>query len=211
MAATRTRERADAARQRSAQEDDRHGRRAHEQARFAAAAKRDVHGSAAEDDERGLGREGDGGARRAHGSVGDEHSHLRRREEAGGEDRGAREGIRGALEKDRRAAEEGSRGAIADADALNQAVVRSADPSSGTPSTYATRFCGSAGTRRPGVSTPTRFSGSQALRLTRSSPTLGSFRTARTASTASGSANCSPEKACANRPPRISPRASIRR
>jgi len=38
-----------------------------------------------------------------------------------------------------------------------------ARPVLGTPSTYATRFCGIAGTRAPGVSTPTRFSGSQAL------------------------------------------------
>jgi len=60
-------------------------------------------------------------------------------------------------------------------------------------------------TRAPGVRMPTRFKGSHALSDTRSSPAFGIFRTARIASTASGRANCSPEKACANRPPRISP------
>ena len=42
-------------------------------------------------------------------------------------------------------------------------------------------------------------------------PSAGMRRTSRSRSTASGSANCSPDMPVTNRPPRISPRASSRR
>src|SRR5262249_2754180 len=58
----------------------------------------------------------------------------------------------------------------------------------GTPSWSTTVLASVAGTRGPGVMMPARFSGSQAERRT-TSPRLGSRRTARRASTASGAAN----------------------
>ena len=60
---------------------------------------------------------------------------------------------------------------------------------------------------RPGVSTPTRFSGSTAESRT-VSPVRSSLRVRRSASTAPGSAYCSPTKPVTNLPPRIAPRAS---
>ena len=62
----------------------------------------------------------------------------------------------------------------------------------------------------PGTRIPTRFSGSAADSVI-VSPLNGRLRIARTDSTATGKANCSPRNPSTNRPPRISPRSSSRR
>ena len=62
----------------------------------------------------------------------------------------------------------------------------------------------------PGVRMPTRLSGSAAA-IPTSSPVRSRRRVARSASTASGSAYCSPTKPVTKRPPRAVPRASRRR
>ena len=80
----------------------------------------------------------------------------------------------------------------------------------GTPSRNAIRVEAVAETRSPRQTTPVRFSGSAALKVTMA-PSTGARRTRRRVSTASGSAYCSPVKPATNRPPRISPRASRRR
>ena len=59
----------------------------------------------------------------------------------------------------------------------------------------------------PGVRIPTRLSGSAPDSETQALE-VGWRRTSRNMPTASGSANCSPEKPATKRPPRISPRAS---
>src|SRR5262245_39720200 len=80
----------------------------------------------------------------------------------------------------------------------------------GTPSRYAITSPENGDSRPPGVTMPTRLSGSAADTST-PPPLPARRRTLRNASTASGSANCSPVKPSTKRPPRISPRASSRR
>ena len=69
------------------------------------------------------------------------------------------------------------------------------------------RTRGSTARARPGVTIPTRFSGSAALTRT-ASPVRAVRRMRRRASTASGSAYCSPRNPATKRPPRTRPRAS---
>src|SRR6185436_17121416 len=70
-----------------------------------------------------------------------------------------------------------------------------------TPSQKVTVFLDTAGTRSPGTMIPTRFSGSAAESVT-ISPEGSILRIARSESTASGNANCSPPKPLTKRPPR---------
>ncbi len=70
-------------------------------------------------------------------------------------------------------------------------------------------FRGSRGHVRPGRMIPARFAGSAAA--TAMVAVHSRLRAARSESTASGRANCSPPKPETKRPPRISPRASRRR
>ena len=80
-----------------------------------------------------------------------------------------------------------------------------ASPSSaaiGTPSTYTMRLRPTARRRSPAVTMPTRFRGSAVL-MTIGSPSCRRRRTSRSCSTASGSANCSPDRPLTKRPPRI--------
>lgn len=80
----------------------------------------------------------------------------------------------------------------------------------GTPSRNTTLFFGLAATLSPGVIMPTRFRGSHAD-TTVILPLGSSLFTLRSASAASGKANCSPTNPETNLPPRISPLASSRR
>jgi hypothetical protein len=82
--------------------------------------------------------------------------------------------------------------------------------STGTPLRNAIASPERGETRAPGNTTPIKFSGS-AADTTTSRVSSGERRTARSASTASGRANCSPVNPATNRPPRSAPCASQRR